>query len=90
MAKVFNIAVGTEGFRCPADQAVLPAMRNAARQCIPVGCRSGGCGICRVRVLAGAYVTGCMSAAQVTAADREVGIVLACQLFPRSDLRLEV
>lgn len=75
-------------FDCDASQAVLLAMRDAGRACLPVGCRSGGCGVCRVQVLSGAFETGLMSAAQISPADRAQGIVLACQLFPRGDLRL--
>lgn len=76
-------------FTCDERQAVLLAMRDAGRACLPVGCRSGGCGVCRVQVLSGVFETGLMSAAQIAASDRALGIVLACQLYPRSDLRLQ-
>lgn len=75
-------------FACRADQAVLAAMAGAGQGCLQVGCRSGGCGVCRVQVIEGAYECGTMSVAQVSAADRGQGIALACQLFPRGDLRL--
>jgi ferredoxin len=75
-------------FPCRADQAVLAAISGAGQSCVQVGCRSGGCGVCRVEVLEGRYECGTMSHAQVDAADRARGVVLACQLFPRSDLRL--
>lgn len=75
-------------FPCRDDQTVLGAMIQAGASALPVGCRSGGCGVCRVQVLEGRYETGTMSHAQVDQADRDRGIVLACQLFPRGDLRL--
>jgi ferredoxin len=86
----FQIAVpdAALSFPCRDDQSVLGAMVQAGASVLPVGCRSGGCGVCRVQVLDGAFRTGTMSHAQVDQADRDRGIVLSCQLFPRSDLRL--
>ena len=53
---------------------------------IPVGCRGGGCGVCRVRVLSGEYATKRMSRAHVSEADEAEGVVLACRLLPASDI----
>lgn len=55
---------------------------------VAVGCRSGGCGVCRVEVLSGRYTRGEMSAEQITAECRSKGYVLACRIFPDSDLHL--
>jgi ferredoxin len=80
-----------EKFNCPADKNVLKAMEQLGRNGIPIGCRGGGCGICRVQVVGDAeYSTGKMSREQVTVADEKKGICLACKLFPKSDLRLKV
>lgn len=65
-------------------------MMSRGRTGITVGCRGGGCGVCKVRVLEGRYSTGVMSAACVPPEEREDGIALACKLFPESDLQLEV
>jgi ferredoxin len=87
----YRIRVGCDGieFECRESQPVLLAMCAAGRKDLPVGCRSGGCGVCRVRVLAGEYETGTMSAERVTPTQRARGEVLACQLLPRSDLDIE-
>ncbi|MCC2657990.1 MAG: ferredoxin [Panacagrimonas sp.] len=86
----FQIAVPEVAlsFPCRDDQTVLGAMIQAGASALQVGCRGGGCGVCRVQVLEGRYETGTMSHAQVGQADRDQGIVLSCQLFPRSDLSL--
>jgi len=76
-------------FAVGADLPVLHAMIRAAQRCIPVGCRGGGCGACRVRVLAGAYATRRMSRRHVSAADEAEQIVLACCLLPSSDIVVE-
>ena len=56
---------------------------------IPIGCRGGGCGTCRVRILSGTYRTRKMSRAHVSEADERAGIVLACRLIPESDLAVK-
>lgn len=76
-------------FPCAREQNVLAAMERRGRHGIPVGCRGGGCGVCRVQVVEGAhYRTLKMSRAQVTEADRAAGICLACKLIPEGPLTL--
>ena len=87
------ISVDTDqgaGFPCAEDVNVLAAMERARRSSIPVGCRNGGCGACKVRVLSGAHHTAKMNRAVVSEADQAAGCVLACKLFPRADLSLQV
>src|SRR3546814_16076821 len=59
----FDVAIaGLDGsFRCKADQSILGAMIAAGRRPIAVGCRSGGCGVCRMQVVKGTYTTGRMN-----------------------------
>lgn len=74
-------------FSCAAGQNVLAAMEKLGRKSIPVGCRGGGCGVCRVQVVgSGQYRTLKMSKAQVSETDAENGIALACKLVPEADL----
>ena len=78
-------------FTCPEHKNVLKAMEQLGRKGILVGCRGGGCGICRVQVVGeGEYHTGRMSRAQVSVEDEAKGICLACKLIPNSDLNLKV
>lgn len=74
-------------FSCKDGQNVLAAMEQLGRRDIPIGCRGGGCGICRVQVVDGThYRTQKMSRAQVSADDIAAGICLACKLIPEGDL----
>ncbi len=76
-------------FFCKDGQNVLLAMERLGRDGIPVGCRGGGCGICRVQVVGGGkYRTLKMSRAQVSETDAAQGICLACKLIPESDLHI--
>lgn len=78
-------------FSCKGDKNVLKAMEQLGRKGIPVGCRGGGCGVCKVQVIGeSSYHTGKMSREHVSEADEKEGICLACKLFPESDLRLKV
>jgi ferredoxin len=61
-------------------------MHALGRRDIPVGCRGGGCGVCKIEVVSGTYVIGKMSRVHVSLEDEARGIVLACQVRPRSDL----
>jgi ferredoxin len=87
----FHITLADSGtqFVCKDGQNVLAAMERLGRRGIPVGCRGGGCGICRVQVLEGAcYRTQKMSRAQISEDDLAAGICLACKLIPEGDLTL--
>lgn len=86
--EVFEVLSG-QSFRCAEGQSVLRAMEAQGKRCIPVGCRGGGCGLCRVRVLSGAYRSGRMSRGHVPAKAAAEGLALACQVFPQTDLTIE-
>ena len=83
-----HVEGGGPALYCRADQSVLAAMMHVCQRDIPVGCRSGGCGVCRVRLLSGRYRLGLMSKHQVTDDAAAQGYALACQLYPDSDLRV--
>lgn len=85
----FQIRVeDTSPFACPADSNVLSALERAGRKEIPVGCRRGGCGVCRVKILSGEVARAKMSRAKVSVADEKENYALACCIYPRSDLRV--
>ena len=64
-------------------------LKNMPRR-LPVGCRRGGCGGCRVRVLIGDYRSDRMSRSHISAEDEAEGVVLACCIYPQSDLSLRL
>jgi ferredoxin len=74
---------------CSEQTSVLHALARTRQDVVPVGCRGGGCGVCRIQVLRGEYVVKRMSRAHVTAEDEANGTVLACRTWPRSDLEVE-
>jgi ferredoxin len=74
---------------CAPGQDVLNAVIRAGLNWLPVGCRGGGCGVCRVIVHRGSYDAGKMSKRLVTSDDPAVVFALACRVYPTSDLEIE-
>ena len=84
------IADTAETYLCGEDETLLKAMERLNRKGIPVGCRGGGCGICKVQITAGDCLRRRMSRAHVSLEDEVRGIGLACCLLPQSDVTLQV
>ena len=84
----FDVTIDNTGerFSCRDDAHLLEAMEKAMCRGIPVGCRNGGCGACKIRVTAGNYTTRKMSRAVVSENEEADGYVLACKTYPKSDL----
>lgn len=79
-----------ESYRCVDYRSVLHGMEALGKKGIPVGCRSGGCGVCKVQVLDGSYSKRVMSREHISEQDEAGGCVLSCRVTPTSDLRIRV
>jgi len=89
---VFSIEIDDTGelVACREGESVLLALvRNGCRT-LPVGCRGGGCGVCKVAIIDGEFQAGKMSREHVSIEDQARGVVLACRTYARSDIRLKV
>jgi len=86
-----HVAQSDETFPCAANESLLQGMVRLGRKGIPVGCVNGGCGVCKVRILAGEIKTlGPISRAHVTLDEEEQGYTLACRVAPQTTVDLEV
>ena len=95
MKYLVKVAGAGQQFECREEQHLLQGMQNfrlgmPMLEAIPVGCRGGGCGICRIRILEGDYEAKKMSRKHIPEQDQAQGIVLACRVYPRSELLVEV
>lgn len=99
MPAVFKIVVeGAGEATCYEGERALVAMERAQSfgrlknlpYKLPVGCRRGGCGICRARVLSGAYRKDMMSRTHISENDKAAGLILSCSIYPLSDIELRV
>ncbi|HJV51340.1 MAG TPA: 2Fe-2S iron-sulfur cluster binding domain-containing protein [Noviherbaspirillum sp.] len=79
-----------ETYRCSDRQSLLLGMEALGKKGIPVGCRGGGCGVCKIEVTAGDYRKRAMSREHVSAEEEESGVMLACRVLPASDVSLKV
>lgn len=79
-----------ESFRCSPNESLLVGMERLGKKGIPVGCRGGGCGVCKVEITAGTYAKRVMSREYVSVEDEAVDRVLACRVRPTSDITLKV
>ena len=87
---MFTVAIRNtqESYACQPGQTLLAGMEQLGRRGIPVGCRGGGCGVCKVRLESGSVRAEKMSCDHVSAEERALGVVLACRAYPQSDLHL--
>jgi len=79
-----------ETFRASEKQTVLDGMAMLGKKGIPVGCCGGGCGICKIEIVSGSYNKRKMSRDHISEEDEANNRVLACRVWPTSDLRLKV
>lgn len=88
----FNVLIEDTGehYACSDTRSLLEGMVALDRKGIPLGCRNGGCGVCKVEILSGEFVTRVMSRAHISEAEERTGTVLACRVRPTSDIRLTV
>ena len=88
----YNVVINETGesFRCSPQESLLVGMERLGKKGIPVGCRGGGCGVCKVEILEGTYQKRVMSREYVSAEDEASGCVLSCRIKPSSDLRISV
>jgi|GEM_PF-608930 len=93
--ELFEIRIrGSEcAVSCGKGEKVLSVLERVFRMpdcpSVRIGCRNGGCGVCRVRVFSGDYVTTKMSRDHVSKEEEAEGYALACRLYPKSDLVIE-
>lgn len=89
---VFQVTIEDTGevYRCSENESLLSGMERLGKRGIPVGCRGGGCGVCKVRIVQGEYQKRSMSRDHITREEEGAGVVLACRVRPLSDIRLGV
>lgn len=76
-------------YLCGVGEKLLSALERCGQIPVRVGCRQGGCGACRIRVISGDYETGKMSRAHVSEQEQGDGYALSCRVYPKSDLVIE-
>jgi ferredoxin-NADP reductase len=87
-AATFSVTVsGRDTFAAPCGEPLLNSLERAGYQ-LEVGCRSGHCSLCRVKILSGAVVSG--PEARIRRSDAWTGHTHACTAFPVSDVEIQL
>jgi len=76
-------------FACAAGDTVLSAILRAGAK-VFFGCRGGGCGTCKMRLVTGEVDHGRCSTAVLTEHEKHEGAFLSCQARPLTDLTVEL
>ncbi len=81
--------VGHPPVEIPPDGTLLEAA-TAAGLPLPHGCRSGLCGACRVRLVAGRVIHDRHAAAALSSGERAAGLILACRAQAATDVTIAI
>ena len=87
-----HVTVRPDGVRIPAadGETVLAALGRAGLR-YRIGCRRGGCGICKLQLLAGEVRYEKPVAGEVLSDDEKVaGICLSCRAVPITNVLIEL
>lgn len=57
---------------------------------IPNGCKAGGCGMCKCRLISGKVEQIIENTAKLTATELDCGIIFACCSVAKTDLQVEI
>jgi CDP-4-dehydro-6-deoxyglucose reductase len=74
---------------CEPEESVLAAILRSGAS-IVYGCRGGGCGTCKMRVISGRVEHGRCSAAVLLEEEKLDGWFLSCQARARTDLTIDL
>lgn len=75
-------------FLCPSGITLLVGMEAINSHCIDVGCRGGGCGVCKIKVINGSFLSKRMSKAHITDEDLQKGLYWPVEYFRQATLKL--
>lgn len=92
MEQTYEVAIidTNQRFPCKETESLLSGMERAKVKPFPVGCRGGGCGICKIQVVEGEVELGAMSRAHISQEDEKNGMVLACRAKPKGNVKLHI
>jgi ferredoxin len=74
---------------CRPEETVLSAILRSGATVV-FGCRGGGCGLCKMRLLSGGVEHGRCSTAVLPEEEKREGSFLSCQARPLSDLTIQL
>lgn len=89
LVATIHTSTGTDQYPIDSSQPLLHSLAGHPNMPIRIGCKGGGCGVCKVRILSGKYHTKIMSKAHIDETEAAQGYALACRVLPLTDLTIE-
>jgi len=88
---VYTITLSPVGdaVACAPEESVLAAILSSGASVV-FGCRGGGCGTCKMRLISGRVEHGRCSAAVLPEEEKEYGWFLSCRARALTDLTVEL
>lgn len=83
--EVFNLTLDGKTYPAKANESILTSLERAGIKA-PVCCRSGGCGMCRVKLVSGRVFTA--RGVAVRHADEKFSYIHSCKCYPISDIEI--
>ncbi len=80
--------LGKGTFSCNSGQSLSDAHEAAGADYLKFGCRGGGCGSCKVKVVQGQVQHPRLNSIACSEEEQKHGYTLACQSTPLSNLTL--
>lgn len=85
----YRLQLAQQIIKISANQTVLQsALLHGVN--IPHGCKAGGCGICKCRLISGEVEQIIENSAMLTATELNSGIFFACCSVAKTDLQVEI
>jgi len=85
---LYSIKVNDSIYECSDKKHLLESLYGKTPKA-PKGCHNGGCGVCKIKVIKGEYESIVMSRKHISQEEENSGVVLACRVFPRSDMEIQ-
>lgn len=79
-----------EEYLCSNNNHLLKGMNSIVKCGIPSGCHGGGCGVCKIQIVEGDVSKLIMSRKHISEDEEAKNIVLACCVYPKSNISLKV
>ncbi len=76
-------------FLADESKHILDSMNLNSINKAPNGCYGGGCGVCKIKISSGEFKKLSMSRKYISKEEEDAGFVLACRVFPKSNIEFE-
>lgn len=73
---------------CCSEKNLMDSL-SIEENLVPKGCHNGACGVCKIVVHSGTYDKEMMNRKHISQEEENENIVLACKVFPKSDMDIE-